>query len=86
MKKPKPAKAEKKPRENYVKPPEDFEVPELEDGETFEVVMEITKKKDGLCISAWDGIPVKDPEKSDEEEPEPESIGAGARRMMEGGY
>lgn len=82
MKKPKPAK---KQRENYVKPPEDFEVPELEVGETFEFVAEVTKKKDGLCISAWDGIPVDEKKERGDEE-SGESIGAGAKRMMEGGY
>lgn len=78
----------KKKRENYVQPPKDFEVPELEVGETFEAVIEFTKKKDGLCISAWDGIPVdeKKERSDDESEPEPESIGAGARRAMEGDY
>lgn len=82
MKKPKPVK---KQREGYVKPPKDFEVPELEVGETFEAVFEITKKKDGLCITAWDGISVDEKKERDEAEPE-ESIGAGAKRTMEGAY
>lgn len=83
MKKPE----KKKDRENYVEPPKDFEVPELEENETFEVVMEVTKKKEGLCITAWDGIEVpKDGEEDEASEEETETIGAGARRMMKGGY
>lgn len=89
MKKPTKAKAadEKKPRENYVTPPEGFEVPDVEDGETFEAVVTFTKKKDGICITAWDGIPVKEEDADEREEEEAESIGAGARRAaQEGGY
>lgn len=90
MKKPKKASREekKKGREHYVTPPEDFEVPEIEEGETFEVVMEVKKKADGLCIISWDGVPVKDEDEREEEADAeaPESIGAGARRAMEGGY
>lgn len=80
------ATEKKKPKEAYVKPPEGFEVPEIEVGESFELVMEVTKKKDGLCITAWDGIPVDEKKERREEEEEQESIGAGARRAAEGGY
>lgn len=82
MKKP---KAADKKKEKYVTPPEGFEVPDIEEGETFEVLMEVTKKKDGLCITSWDGIEVEDDGKEVEEE-EVESIGAGAKRTMKGGY
>lgn len=84
MKKP---KAADKKKEKYVTPPEGFEVPDIEDGETFEVLMEITKKKDGLCISSWDGIEVEDDgDEAKEAEEEVETIGAGAKRAMKGGY
>lgn len=88
MKKPTKAKEadKKKPRENYITPPEDFEVPDVEEGETFDAVVTFTKKKDGICVTAWDGIPVKEEDEREEDE-DTESIGAGARRAaMEGGY
>lgn len=82
----KPLKSEKKkPRENYVVPPEEFDLPKVEVGETFEVLMEITRKKDGYCVSAWDGIPTKKDKEDAVEEEESESIGAGAKRTV-GGY
>lgn len=81
-----PKPAEKKERENYLKPPEGFEVPDIEEGATFEVVIELTKKKDGLCVTAWDGIEVKEGDETEVEEEEVESIGAGAARAAKGVY
>lgn len=75
----------KEHRKNYVTFPDEFEVPKIEVGETFEAVVEFTRKKDGYCVSAVDGIATKDGEEEVAEE-EVETIGAGARRAVEGGY
>lgn len=81
----KPPKPEKKHRKGYVEPPKEFELPKIEVGESFEVVMEVTRKKDGYCVTAWDGIKTPGEEEEVAEE-QVETIGAGAKRAVEGGY
>lgn len=74
-------KKEKESPKNYLDLPEGFEVPKVEDNETFEAVAEIRKEKDGkFCVVSIDGIPLKEEDERDEEETEPETIGAGAKR------
>lgn len=86
MAKPPSPKPGKKPRKNYIELPEDFDAPDVEKGETFEAVAEIRKDKDGYCVVSLDGVPLKEDKPDDEPDDEEETLGAGARRMMEGDY
>lgn len=81
----------KKPRkseyENEITLPEGFEHPPAEDGEEFEAVATVRRKKGKFCVVALDGVPMKD-EKEREDDPEEDepSIGVGAKTAMGGGY
>jgi hypothetical protein len=71
---------------NYITLPDDFEVPETEEGKTFEAVAAIRKDPDGkYCVVSLDGVPLKeDKESADEDAMETESLGMGAKNMMKG--
>lgn len=66
----------------YIKLPEGFEAPEdLEDGGTFEAVVEIRKEGSKYCIDSVDGMELAGSDEEYDEAEEEESIGKRVKRM-----
>ncbi len=75
----------KKPRKNYLDIPEGFDLPKIEEGDTFEAVVEIKREKGGgNCVTTIDGVPMEKEKSEDTEWDETETIGAGAKNAMKG--